>query len=940
MIKKIKNWFQPRKNKYIATAVIITLVLCGRLFMLTTVQHEKWSNAAKNVSIKGIYTPSPRGSIYDRNGELLAGSKQIFTVKMNLGTYSNREINRSAYNLIKIFEKNGDRYERNLPISVRNGKYYFTFDKEEKKWLKDQGLNPNIPAEEAFEALRKKLGIPQGDRYDVQKEMQQKYNIFPPISVRTMKYNSEQEKKEFLEGNGIVENADEEDITAGEAFRKLRENLEIDEQYSALTARKILNVRYELSQMGYRKYMPATVARDVTDNTVVYIEENSDKLKGVSVVPETKRFYPRGSMASHILGYIGKISSEEVQKYEDIGYSPDAFIGKEGIERAFESTLKGRDGTTTIAVDNKGNYVKTLDKIEPKKGKDIYLTIDSNLQEIAEDALRRNINAVRGGGAFASEFGSLGTAMIAPKAQTGAIVALDIETGDVLALASYPDFDPNIFVDGIEPDAWEDLQSKNPRNTLEPAPLFNIATLSALQPGSTFKPVTALAALDCGLNPNRTVYDDGFIQIGNRTFGCFLWNTNKRKHGFLNMYRAIEVSCNYYFYDIATNKDWNSGASMGMDKSMGVDKITQTAEQLGLGKPTGIEIPETVVPVPTKERKISGLKRNLENELYANAERFFKAEVYSNSKRLQHNVETISSWITEKGITPDEMYNDRLPKVGVKKSQYERVTNLCLYTYFNQADWSVGDAFNISIGQGENAYTPLQMANAMATIANKGKHNQASVIDIIEDEGERVAGKSEKMNIKNDVYFDQVLEGMRRVAISPGSGVGKHYIGFPWTVCAKTGTAQKSGKINPKSEVDYIKSHLSAFGNMSWKSVKKEMNRLMETYPDIYTTEDVAVRRAVINLSGNKVTSERLDSFKPSYDEFAWVVAIAPMDDPKIAVASVIPQGVTGGNANPMVREVIGQYMKSIDKDYKDKNKKEEEEIEEKEEFTLEPRFN
>lgn len=905
--------------------------------MITTIQHDKWSRAAKNVSIKGIYNPSPRGSIYDRNGELLAGSKQIFTVRMNLGRYSNKEINRSAYNLIKVFEKNGDRYEKNLPIAVRKGKYYFTFNKEEKKWLKNHGLNPNLSAEEAFEALRKKLGIPQGDRFDVQKEMQEKHNIFPPISVRTMTYNSEREKKDFLEGNGIVADADEEKVSAAEAFRKLRKNAELGKGYSASTARKILNIRHEINQMGYRKYMPATIARDVSDETVIYIEENSQKLQGVSVVAETKRFYPRGSTASHIIGYMGKISSAEVEEYESMGYSPDAFVGKEGIEKTFEATLKGRDGTRTILVDNRGNYVKTLDKIKPKKGKDIYLTIDANLQEIAEEALRKNINSVRSGASFSSEFGSIPPAQIAPKAQTGAIVALEADTGKVLALASYPDFNPNTFADGIKPKEWEALQSENPRNTLAPAPLFNNATLSAVQPGSTFKPVTALAALDCGLNPHRAVYDDGFIRLGDRTFGCFLWNTSRRKHGFLNMYRAIEVSCNYYFYDIATNKDWYTGASMGMDKSMGVDKITETAQKLGLGKKTGIEIPETVVPVPSKERKISGLKRNLENELYANAERFFKSEVYSNQKRLKKDVETISSWIDNKGITHEEMYNKFLPKVGVKKSQYERVTNLCLYTYFNQAKWTDGDAFNISIGQGENAYTPLQMAKAMATLANKGRRNEVSLIDSIEDEGERRTGKAKDIGIKREIYFDQVMEGMRRVARSPSSGIGSHYGGFPWNVCAKTGTAQKSGKINPKSEVAYIKNHLSAFGNMSWKSVKKEMKRLMDKYPEIYTTEDIAVRRAVINLSKNKVTSAQLDRFKPSYDEFAWVVAMAPAENPQIVVAGLIPQGVTGGNANPMVREVIGKYLQSIDKDYQDREKKLKRDDEE---FTLEPSFN
>ena len=148
----------------------------------------------------------------------------------------------------------------------------------------------------------------------------------------------------------------------------------------------------------------------------------------------------------------------------------------------------------------------------------------------------------------------------------------------------------------------------------------------------------------------------------------------------------------------------------------------------GLGRPTGIEIPETVVPVPSEEKKLRGLKRNLSNELYANAENFFTKAVYSNRRRLKKDVETIVGWMTVKNITREQMYNKYLPSVGVKKSKYEKVTNLCLYTYFNQAKWNVGDAFNIAIGQGENSYTPLQMANYVATLDNKGVRNKVNII--------------------------------------------------------------------------------------------------------------------------------------------------------------------------------------------------------------------
>lgn len=261
------------------------------------------------------------------------------------------------------------------------------------------------------------------------------------------------------------------------------------------------------------------------------------------------------------------------------------------------------------------------------------------------------------------------------------------------------------------------------------------------------------------------------------------------------------------------------------------------------------------------------------------------------------------------------MKNDLLPSVGIKESQYEDVIQTVLYDYYNQAGWSTADAFMLAIGQGDNAYTPLQIANYAATLGNGGVKNQVNIVKSIEDEGTTQKEKGTKVDTSQDI-LDTVLEGMHRVTTGEGSGVTSQYSSFPWEVCAKTGTAQKDGYINPESEVDYIKEHLGSFGDMTWSQVEDEMNRLMKEYPDTYTTEDTAVRRAVINLSDGKLTSADLNKYKDTYDEFAWTMAIAPKDDPKIAVVCVIPQGVTGGNANPVVREIIGKYMQSISEDY------------------------
>lgn len=911
MRKFINRHFDTTLKKVAGIFCLLAVILVGRLFVLTVVQSDKWTSAANSLSIRGIYTTSPRGNIYDRNGKLLAGSKQIFSVKMSMGNMDNDEINEVATNLIKLLEKNDDEYNNNFPIKKKNGKYYYTYDDEIKEWLKSNNLDTDATAEEALYALADKLEIDSEDRYEIQSQIQTNYNIYPPISVKDMKYTADSEKEDFLESYGLKTN-----LTAKESFAALRKKFEIKSSVSDKQAMKIMAVRTELKSLGYKKYMPATIAKNVSNETVMAVEEAGDKLQGVEIVSETKRYYPNKNLASHVLGYLGKISSSEEAEYEKKGYETSALVGKEGIEGVYESVLKGQDGTKIVRIDAHGNYKETLKEVEAKKGKDIYLTIDSDLQKVAEEALEKNIKACRSGSSFSSEFGTANVSS-APKAKSGAVVAIEVETGDVLAMASYPSYDPNLFAEGISSEDWADLQSSNPRDSLAAAPLYNMATMSAVQPGSTFKPITAIAALESGLDPNLTVRDGGVIKFGGRTFGCVMWNFNGGNHGYLNMYKAIQVSCNYYFWDIATNKNWASGGTMGLDSSMGIEKILDYAKQFGLGQSTGIEISETTSSVPSLESKIKGQKNMLKNDLYANAEKYFTKSVYSNSKRLEKDINTIVSWMDEDGITYSEMKEKYLPEVGVKKSQYDAITELCLYTYFNQTEWSVGDTFNISIGQGDNSYTPLQMANYIATLGNDGVRNPVNIVKSIEDEGDTKKGKTTKVDTTKE-HIEQVKEGMHRVTTGSGSSISSMFSSFPWEVCAKTGTAQKEGKINPESEVDYIKSHLGSFGNMSWSEVKKEMKRLMKEYPDVYTSEDTAVRRAVINLSDGKVTSETLDQFKDTYDEFAWTVAMAPKDDPKIAVACVIPQGVTGGNAAPTVREIIGQYLKEVAPEYAD----------------------
>ena len=368
------------------------------------------------------------------------------------------------------------------------------------------------------------------------------------------------------------------------------------------------------------------------------------------------------------------------------------------------------------------------------------------------------------------------------------------------------------------------------------------------------------------------------------------------------------MSCNYYFYDIATGRDFNKGISLGYDKKITIDIISSYAKQYGLGIPTGIEIRETITEAPSAARKMASIKSLLKNVLIGRAERYFKKEIIADKNQLNNNILEIVSW-TEENPTRGQLLA-RMPKLGIKDDMVETVADLCKYTYYNKAQWTLGDELNIAIGQGENAYTPLQIANYVATIGNEGVRNKVSVIKAIEGIGEVTKEPGVDIEISDKKYLDDIIKGMKQVVSGSSGSMRGPFANFPVAVAAKTGTAERGGRVNPPDEVEYIKTYISRISpGLAWNDIETEIVRLLKEYPDTFVTRDTAVRQAVINLSKGKVGNDELDAYKSEYDGFAWVVALAPADDPKIAVAVLIVQGGTSTYAGPMAKEIIGKYL-------------------------------
>ena len=324
-------------------------------------------------------------------------------------------------------------------------------------------------------------------------------------------------------------------------------------------ARKIISIRYEMSTKGYSSTKPLSLAENVSRDVVAQISERNSDFPGVTITTQSSRKYNYGSLASHILGYIGKISEKEYNEEQDI-YENDDYVGRTGIESLFEKYLRGKKGKEEIEMTVDGTVTGETVTKDPEQGSTVVLTIDSKLQEVAETALKNNIEKIRNGG-FSSRYDAKG----------GCVAVIDVHSGEILAMASCPDYDPNSWVGGISVADYNKIKENNA--------LFNKAVSGSYAPGSIFKMVTALAGLETGaISTTEKINDTGiYTRYKDYQPRCWYYNSYHRGHGYLNVSGAIEKSCNYFFYETGNR--------------MGIDTLDKYANYFGLGRKTGIELP-------------------------------------------------------------------------------------------------------------------------------------------------------------------------------------------------------------------------------------------------------------------------------------------------------------------------------------------------------------
>jgi penicillin-binding protein 2 len=481
----------------------------------------------------------------------------------------------------------------------------------------------------------------------------------------------------------------------------------------------------------------------LTDEEVARFAVNQYRFPGVELKARLFRQYPFGELASQLIGYVGRINDHDLERIdgwnETANYKGSDYTGKVGVELSYERELHGGTGVEEVEVDSSGRAVRTLSRTPPVSGNNLRLALDIHLQKIAEEA-----------------FGD----------RRGALVALDPASGEILAFVSRPGFDPNLFVDGIDPSAWEQL------NDSPDKPLLNRPLRGAYPPGSTIKPYLALAALTSGKRTAaQTIFDPGYYQIAG---SAHRFRDDKAGgHGYVDMTKSIVVSCDTYYYMLAGETD--------------IDDTYAFLSQFGFGQKTGID---------------------LEGEL--------------------------------PGVLPSRAWKRERFSGGNYREEHRK--------------WYLGDSISAGIGQGYNAFTPLQEAQAMAILANDGVAMRPHVVKAIENTRTGAVRElaPERINTlavkpQDLAIIKKALAGVPREGTSAAAFVGAKYVS-----AGKTGTAQ------------------------------------------------------VYSLKGERY-SARIDE---RLRDHAWYAAYAPADKPKIALAVLVENGGFGAQAAaPIARIVFDYYL-------------------------------
>ena len=615
--------------------------MCAMLFgavlydAQVTNYEEYYNQSTSRLADSEIVTAS-RGIITDRNGKILVSNRQVYTVTFDSSKLDeDDDPNYAILRLIQLSESFDVTWADNLPIS-RGAPYTYTT----------------------------------ADTTDIQRSRFQKFLAECGWSEKDITETSPNPRltAEAMADTGLTDA----NISAEDLLELMRDYFEIDDALPMSEARKIIGVRYELAIRSIVNTTAYVFASEV-DTKMISILSDGD-YAGVVVGTQSVREY-NTHYAAHILGRIGAIDPEDLEDYKAQGYQSDDLVGKDGVEKAFEEYLRGKDGKRIITTNEDGKITGEVYSTDPQPGNTVALTIDIDLQQVAEESLTNRVQTLIEEDGYTL--------------RAGAAVVVEIGTGDVLAMASYPTYDPADYASLLN---------------AEGSPLYNRATMGTYPPGSTFKMVTAVAALETGtITPSTKITDKGVYRYyKDYTPACWIYRSTGRTHGTINVSQALRDSCNYFFYEAG--------------RLTGIEAIDKYGEAFGLGQPTGIEIAEKTGSLDGPEHR---------------------------------------------------------EEVG--------------HEYYG------GDLLQISIGQGENLFTPLQLANYVATLMSGGDRYPAHLLKTVKSyDNSQVLYSYEPEPVSSIEISGSTLEAVKTgmgMVVSEGT-VRSVFQNCVVSAGAKTGSAQ------------------------------------------------------------------------------------------------------------------------------------------------------
>ena len=614
-----------------------------------------------------------------------------------------------------------------------------------------------------------------------------------------------QKKEELWRTNMSIKSAE-----AGEAFQILRQCYAIPDDIDYEMAHKILSIWQEVQNYSFKSYVAVVIAYGVDASSVAEIMQRSMELEGMSAEQSYTREYPNGTSAAHIVGYMSKVYDEQtLQALKDKGYDEQDLVGAMGIESSFEdqlsSNIGSRKGSETVEIDSRGKIAQVLSETKATEGNTVTLTIDEDLQKVLETALAKNITQINEKQQSIynanpvkyqtkeSERGGVATRF----AKTGAAIVMDVNTGQVLALASYPSFDPNLFTGGISEANYAAL------NDEATTPLFNKAISSRAEPGSVFKMATGYAGLMEGtITPTTTISCQGEFTTGitgGDTPSC--WEKNIAEHANQDIVAALKNSCDYYFYTVAYN--------------LGSEKLNKWASIFGLTSKTGIELPGEATSYVASQKV-----------LYDNTKDIVTGQVNSKPFLVRKAVARLLQYF---GTMRNTIYSDEqayraatriVQLVGPGASNnlgpsirailreemdipesitYAKLWDRQISSLLFEITWNPIQTVYAGIGQSVSSITPIAIARYVSAIANGGTVYQASIVKrVVSPDGTVVQENNPKVvSTLNDTnnYLSYLQEGMEKVISKEDGGTAASaFDNFEYSneVAGKTGTAQVS----------------------------------------------------------------------------------------------------------------------------------------------------